>query len=780
LLALALLIAVSGAVVMTALAGARRTHATPNQFKSYDGAPDAIVAFNNFDSFDGVDVVRRQPGVKRIGVGVQMTVLPYQPGNPNYLPLLAPSDDQFATHLFRGLLLRGHRLDQNAKDEILLSESDARILHAKVGDSIPLLAFTADQADKCLRSDEPPPGCRPLGETPKLRVRVVGIVRTDIDVTQRSQDIGFSILSRGFYNEHKADVGWVPFVIVQLHKRVSPEAFATGVRGDLGTTEAEIQAASGSAALDAVNVLSTGLMLFALVAAIAAAFAIGQAVVRQVGASADERTTLAALGVTRAGRVTDAVLPIALASLLGAVLAVVGAYLGSTFMPIGFARRIEPFRGFDFDALVLLVSAVAVVLFSAGVAAFAAVVSARRREGAHAVAGYVGARAAEIPLSPPATVGLRHAFGGPRDAVPARSAATGIAAAVAGVLAVITFSASLHHLTHSPRLYGWGWDVMDIADTAKYKSALLADRDLDAVAFVHRRAQVRVGDHPTLAMSVKPLDGAISAGIVRGRAPVAPNEVALGADTLTATHQHIGGKVDIVGTGTPLRDAKIVGVAAYATAEDGDPIADGAVLTPDALDHVMGSAAQAGDSGGQHNFAVSFRPGVDRAAALQRLEALVPSTDVGHAAFTLPTPPAEVDKLRQVESLPKVLAGFLVALGLLAIIHALVIAVRRRARDFAVLRTLGFRPRDVRASVTYEAGTLGLIGAIVGVPLGVLLGRAVWSRVADSLGLRAVDRVPLAALVLVMPLVVAVAAIVAFIPGRRAARQHPSSALRTE
>ena len=68
---------------------------------------------------------------------------------------------------------------------------------------------------------------------------------------------------------------------------------------------------------------------------------------------------------------------------------------------------------------------------------------------------------------------------------------------------------------------------------------------------------------------------------------------------------------------------------------------------------------------------------------VRRLDALDAKSHPGADPPGRPAPPAEIEKLRQVESLPKVLAGFLALLGAVALAHALVVGVRRRARDFA-------------------------------------------------------------------------------------------------
>ena len=57
-----------------------------------------------------------------------------------------------------------------------------------------------------------------------------------------------------------------------------------------------------------------------------------------------------------------------------------------------------------------------------------------------------------------------------------------------------------------------------------------------------------------------------------------------------------------------------------------------------------------------------------------------------------PKIPLEVDRLEQVDTLPWVLGAFLAVIGTLGVAYALVTGVRRRARELATLKTLGFRP----------------------------------------------------------------------------------------
>src|SRR5207244_4548778 len=182
---------------------------------------------------------------------------------------------------------------------------------------------------------------------------------------------------------------------------------------------------------------------------------------------------------------------------------------------------------------------------------------------------------------------------------------------------------------------------------------------------------------------------------------------ALGADTLGAARTRIGDTVAVAGPDGKLA-MRVVGQAVFPTGADAYPLADGAVLSKRAVG-VLGE----GDS--FHNLAIRYRPGADRAAAFARLDALDARSDPGNSPPDRPAPPSEIEKLRQVESLPKVLAVFLALLGVVALAHALVVGVRRRARDFAVLRTLGFRARESRAAVAWAAGWLAVVGAVLGI-----------------------------------------------------------------
>jgi predicted lysophospholipase L1 biosynthesis ABC-type transport system permease subunit len=73
-------------------------------------------------------------------------------------------------------------------------------------------------------------------------------------------------------------------------------------------------------------------------------------------------------------------------------------------------------------------------------------------------------------------------------------------------------------------------------------------------------------------------------------------------------------------------------------------------------------------------------------------------------------------------------------------------SVRRRRRDLAVLKTLGFVRGQVSAAVAWQATTVALVALAVGLPLGVALGRWSWSLLIDRIGLGAEPVTPWPAL----------------------------------
>lgn len=119
--------------------------------------------------------------------------------------------------------------------------------------------------------------------------------------------------------------------------------------------------------------------------------------------------------------------------------------------------------------------------------------------------------------------------------------------------------------------------------------------------------------------------------------------------------------------------------------------------------------------------------------------------------------------------------GAVVALGL-----TLASSVRRRRRDFALLKTLGFTRAQLAVTVVWQASVAAFVGIVVGVPLGIALGRWLWDLFARGIYAVPEASVPVAQVVLVAVGALVLANVVAVIPGRIAARTRTALTLRAE
>ena len=130
--------------------------------------------------------------------------------------------------------------------------------------------------------------------------------------------------------------------------------------------------------------------------------------------------------------------------------------------------------------------------------------------------------------------------------------------------------------------------------------------------------------------------------------------------------------------------------------------------------------------------------------------------------------------------LPGVLTALVAALAGALFVHLLVETIRQRRHELALLNALGLRPREVRATVAWQAGTTVTIAIGPGVVVGVLAGRWLWTRYAHSLGVAPEPVIPWPWLGVVALGTFVVAQAVATPLGRAAGRVRAAVALRTD
>jgi ABC-type lipoprotein release transport system permease subunit len=259
----------------------------------------------------------------------------------------------------------------------------------------------------------------------------------------------------------------------------------------------------------------------------------------------------------------------------------------------------------------------------------------------------------------------------------------------------------------------------------------------------------------TSALALDPVKGALLPEVLEGRAPRRDAEIGLGAEVADRLGVGVGDRVTLAGATGTMRRALVVGIVVTPDAAGGGAAVSFALyqsLNPTATRNVI---------------FVDFATGAE-SRVVRRLQA-----ENFSPPDALPLP-SSIAALRRVIPAPIVLALTLSLLLLVGCASLLTLSVRTQRRDFAVLRALGARRRQLRAVVHWEVTLMVLSIFIVGVPLGIALGRLIVRELTGRLGI--VPGVDLPAVALLVGVVVAVVVtnVFAVAPARRAARPPAS------
>ena len=71
---------------------------------------------------------------------------------------------------------------------------------------------------------------------------------------------------------------------------------------------------------------------------------------------------------------------------------------------------------------------------------------------------------------------------------------------------------------------------------------------------------------------------------------------------------------------------------------------------------------------------------------------------------------------------------------MLSVVHVMLSSLRRRRRDFAVLAALGADRGWIRRAIHWQATAFIVLPVVVGIPVGLVVGRLVFFAFADSMG----------------------------------------------
>jgi ABC-type lipoprotein release transport system permease subunit len=780
-LLLVLLVGVVGGAVLTTVAGARRSSSAYERFRQETLASDLDVAFDGPPSADleaAADAVRTLPQVVALGRLDFPFLVPAGSGDYPYLDFLAAVsvDGSHEVDIDRPRVVEGSLPDPDDAAEIAISETYARESGLLVGDRAEFESFAPEQLEPLFTTGD---AGAPAG--PRFTLMVTAILDAPTFLSESSGDFQPRVvLSPAFADLHGDEVATYPGGFsLRLQGGAADADEVTKTLRELfeGSTMLEITPASEiDRKVDSgIDVIVTALLVCALVAALAGGVAIAQALTRHFAAQAESERWLAALGMTRLERVTSQAVTAIPIAVLGAVVAITVGVIASPLMPVGIARRAEPDPGVSVDGPVLLLGFVGIVIAVMALSVLAAAAIARRARRATATSSLTGPSRSMIALrrtrlAPPATTGVGMAvepLGGTAWAV--RSALLGVGFGVMGLISVLVFVASVDALVDSPHRYGAPFDAAVSGFSGdvlgEEGEELLADPTVARVA-LGLGGLGRVGGREVNTYAIESLKGDMSLTLLDGHEPSGGAEVVLGALTLDSAGVALGEEVEIEGARSTLR-ATVVGTAVFPVTDERSAPGRGVLLRRDDFERISAPDEINTD------VLIEWADGVDPAVANEEL-----GEATGTEVFP-PRLPSDVNNLQDVSALPRALAAFLALLAALAVIHALISTVRMRRQDLAVLRALGFESRQLGSTLVWQATTIGLIGLVVGVPLGMVAGRVMWGAVAHSIGVVDAPVTPALAVVVVPIAVLVVLNAAAVVPSRLARKVSAAAVLRS-
>jgi putative ABC transport system permease protein len=140
--------------------------------------------------------------------------------------------------------------------------------------------------------------------------------------------------------------------------------------------------------------------------------------------------------------------------------------------------------------------------------------------------------------------------------------------------------------------------------------------------------------------------------------------------------------------------------------------------------------------------------------------------------FTDPVRPASVVDVAAMRRVPILLAAAFALTMAVSVVAGIASGTRARRRELAVVRALGATPRQIRASVWWHALTVVMVGLVVGLPLGIIVGRLTFAAFARDLGVAPRPFVPLPLVLVTILVVLTVGVVSALLPARSAARRR--------
>jgi len=784
-LGLALLIGLAGAAAAAAAAGARRTETAYPRFVQAQNGYDLITGGfpENIDPARALARIEALPEVAqwaRIDVAAATAILPS--GRVAPAPeLMAVTDlrGRAGFRLNRFKVISGRAADLDAPGEAMIDFPTADREGLRVGSVI-----------KYIVGD-------PNAKRPRLAaVRIVGIVASPGQFPAVGALSAFSsvyVTPAFAWSNHIRPSPGDAALLIRLRRGVADREAFLRHKAAAGLGEVDVpfvQQVQTAGVQRSIRLESQALWALSVLTGLAAVAIVGQSLARQTYLDSADFPALRALGFSRAQLFSLGMVRAAIIGMAAACVVVPVAVLLSPLTPIGLAKIAEPDPGFAFDALPLALGAVCaffLTMLASAVPAWTAARTAAAVRGGGTGLGRARSSALTSSLSrawrsPAAATGIGMALqpGRGRTAVPVRSAIFGATLGVAALAASLVFAGSLGHLLTTPRLSGFTWDAFVYVDSQHGKAAAALRADPKIAGYTRGGfTGVRIGPVKVMAL-VLGGSGPARPVITAGVPPAAGDEVALGASTMRDAHTAIGRTVDVVldqaeGHPKPARMRVVGTVIVPPNPFQATQLGEGAALAPPGVMRIDPHAAR--QQGGSP-FLVRFAPGVSRDAGLAAVTNDIKGLPNPFVAAT--ERPANVVSLASIAGLPVALSGLLALIAAGTLAHMLASSTRRRRRDLAIFKTLGFTRRQVRHAIAWQATTIAAIALLIGLPTGIAGGRWAWRVFATQLGVLPEPAVPLPTILIAIPAALVLANLIAAAPARAAARTQPATVLRTE
>jgi hypothetical protein len=302
-------------------------------------------------------------------------------------------------------------------------------------------------------------------------------------------------------------------------------------------------------------------------------------------------------------------------------------------------------------------------------------------------------------------------------------------------------------------------------------------------------------------------DAAVNPAMLSGHPVEKKNQIVLGAATMAQLHAHLGGSV-VASYGVP-KDApiyvpptrlEVVGTATFpaigfaSVVSDHTSMGTGAFVSMAALPPAFLRAMNSPDPtlNGPNLAWVRLRAGILPTAGRANLQKIADAADRAFAAVpdgggagdaiavVGVQRPAEIVDYRTIGVTPTLLVSGLALGAVTALALTLAASVRRRRRELALLRTLGFTQRQLAAAVAWQASVAAVAGVVIGVPVGIGVGRWLWVLFARLIYAVPHPTVPVGWIVVLAVGTLVLANVVAAVPARIASRTPTALMLRAE